>query len=448
MPKRMNAQKYMESSPVIRKIAAKEESAWINPYLLPFAVTDATCQLVVSDGDIKDAEKRLARFASFIRKCFPETEETQGLIESPLTRIPSMQKKLEETYGCRIPGQLLLKMDSHLAIAGSVKARGGIYEVLKHAEDLALEAGKLRVDEDYAKLAEPEMQAFFGQYTVQVGSTGNLGLSIGIMSAALGFKVKVHMSADAKQWKKDLLRSKGVEVIEYADDYSRAVAEGRKNSDLDPMSYFVDDEKSVNLFLGYAVAAGRLKQQLDEKNIVVDEKHPLIVYIPAGVGGAPGGVAYGLKRIFKDNVHCFFTEPTMCPSVLLGVATQEFECANVHDFGISGKTEADGLACASPSGFVTRIMTNLLSGEFTVSDGKLYDYLRLLYNSEEIQIEPSSCAAFSGPCGLLQYEDSRKYCESHGLDKEKLENAVQIAWATGGRLVPEEIRKVYLETCL
>ena len=448
MPKRMNAQKYMESSPVIRKIAAKEETAWINPYLLPFAVTDVTCQLVVSDGDIKDAEKRLARFASFIRRCFPETEETQGLIESPLTRIPSMQKKLEETYGCRIPGQLLLKMDSHLAIAGSVKARGGIYEVLKHAEDLALEAGKLRVDEDYAKLAEPEMQAFFGQYTVQVGSTGNLGLSIGIMSAALGFKVKVHMSADAKQWKKDLLRSKGVEVIEYADDYSRAVAEGRKNSDLDPMSYFVDDEKSVNLFLGYAVAAGRLKQQLDEKNIVVDEKHPLIVYIPAGVGGAPGGVAYGLKRIFKDNVHCFFTEPTMCPSVLLGVATQEFECANVHDFGISGKTEADGLACASPSGFVTRIMTNLLSGEFTVSDGKLYDYLRLLYNSEEIQIEPSSCAAFSGPCGLLQYEDSRKYCESHGLDKEKLENAVQIAWATGGRLVPEEIRKVYLETCL
>ena len=143
MPKRMNAQKYMESSPVIRKIAAKEETAWINPYLLPFAVTDATCQLVVSDGDIKDAEKRLARFASFIRRCFPETEETQGLIESPLTRIPSMQKKLEETYGCRIPGQLLLKMDSHLAIAGSVKARGGIYEVLKHAEDLALEAGKL-----------------------------------------------------------------------------------------------------------------------------------------------------------------------------------------------------------------------------------------------------------------------------------------------------------------
>ncbi len=441
----MDVQKYLEENPVIKKIAAKEETAWINPYLLASDMTDAMCQLVVSDADIEDAGERLKRFASFIRTAFPETEETGGLIESPLAEIPAMQKKLEETYGCRIPGRLLLKMDSHLAIAGSIKARGGIYEVLKHAEDLALAAGKLHVEDDYTKLAEPDMRAFFAQYTVQVGSTGNLGLSIGIMSAALGFKVKVHMSADARQWKKDLLRSKGVEVIEYEDDYSKAVAEGRKNSDLDPMSYFVDDEKSVNLFLGYAVAAKRLKKQLDEMQITVDENHPLIVYIPAGVGGAPGGVAYGLKRIFKDHVHCFFTEPVMCPSVLLGVATQRFEEANVHDFGISGMTEADGLACASPSGFVTRIMTNQLSGEFTVADAKLYDYLRLLNDTEQIRIEPSSCAAFAGPCGLLHYEDSLGYCESHGLTEETLGQSVQIAWATGGRLVPEEIWDDYLE---
>lgn len=442
----MNAQTYIASNPVLRKVADKEEAVWINPYYQPFAVTDAICQLVVSDGDIADADKRLERFASFIRRRFPETEETDGLIESPLVAIPAMQKKLEETYGCRIPGRLLLKMDSHLAIVGSIKARGGIYEVLKHAETLALESGRFSVEDDYGKLADDDMKAFFGNYTVQVGSTGNLGLSIGIMSAALGFRVKVHMSWDAKQWKKDLLRSKGVEILEYSDDYSGAVAEGRKLSNMDPMSYFVDDEKSVNLFLGYAVAAKRLQKQLEEAGIFVDDAHPLIVYIPAGVGGAPGGVAYGLKRLFKDNVHCFFTEPTMCPSVLLGIATQEFEKANVHDFGISGRTEADGLACASPSGFVTRIMTNLLSGDFTVADGKLYDYLRLLYGSEQIRIEPSSCAAFSGPCGLLHHADSAEYCEKHGLTREKLENATQIAWATGGSLVPEAVWDAYLET--
>lgn len=433
---------------MIAAVVRKEETTWINPWLLPFATTSATCELVVSDEMIADAERRLDRFAPFIRKCWPETEQTNGLIESPLAPILKAQKKLEEQYDVSIPGRLFLKMDSHLAIAGSVKARGGIYEVLKHAEDLALEGGKLVETDSYEVFAGEEMQKYLHQYTVQVGSTGNLGLSIGIMSAALGFKVIVHMSADAKQWKKDLLRSKGVQVVEYADDYSKAVAEGRKNSDADPMSYFVDDEKSVNLFLGYAVAAKRLQKQLTEQGITVDAEHPLLVYIPAGVGGAPGGVAYGLKRIFKDNVHCFFCEPVLCPSVLLGIATQKFEKCNVHDYGISGVTHADGLACASPSGFVTRIMTNLLSGEFTVTDAKLYDYLRLLYQAEDIQIEPSSCAAFAGPVGLLHYADSAEYCAAHGLDAAKLANAVQISWATGGRLVPEENRVEYLNTHL
>lgn len=438
----------IESDPAIRRVAAGEPTVWINPDYLPVEVTDGLCQLVVPDSAIDDAEARLARFASFIRRRFPETEPTNGLIESPLADIPRMQQALEQEYGCTIPGRLMLKMDSHLAIAGSVKARGGIYEVLKHAEDLAIAAGKLTMEDDYARLDSEEMRDFFRQYTVQVGSTGNLGMSIGIMSAALGFRVKVHMSADAKQWKKDLLRSHGVEVLEYSGDYSKAVAEGRALSDADPMSYFVDDEKSVDLFLGYAVAARRLKKQLDEQGIAVDEAHPLIVYLPTGVGGAPGGVTYGLKRLFKNNVHCFLVEPTLCPSVLLGMATKQYEKANVRDFGLSGRTHADGLACASPSSFVTRVLGNLASGDFTVTDAKLYDYLRLLDSSEGKRIEPSSCAAFVGPCQLLTLEDSRRYCAEQGLTEEVLANSVQIAWATGGRLVPAEVWEQYLATHL
>ena len=122
-----------------------KELCWVNPYKLPFAFTDALCQLVVNDEAIEDAEKRLLRFAPFIKKYFPETEPDNGLIEYPLKEISQMKAALQDTYGCEIPGKLYLKMDSHLAIAGSVKARGGIYEVLKHAEDLCIAAGKISV---------------------------------------------------------------------------------------------------------------------------------------------------------------------------------------------------------------------------------------------------------------------------------------------------------------
>ena len=439
----MNIEELLKNK-TVKDIADKKEIVWINPKEIDYAEYEKN--IPVSDEDLKDAEERLARFAPFIKKSFPETAETNGIIESPLEPIFEMQKEFEKKYDTKIPGKLYIKMDSHLPVAGSIKARGGVYEVLKHAEDLAIEAGLLSVTDDYSILADEKFKKFFSGYKVQVGSTGNLGLSIGITSAALGFEVIVHMSADAKQWKKDMLRSKGVTVIEYADDYGKAVEEGRKSSDADPKSYFVDDEKSMNLFLGYTVAASRMKKQFDEKGIVIDKEHPLIVYIPCGVGGAPGGVAYGLKRIFKENVYIFFVEPTLAPCMVLGMATGLHEKISVRDVGINGITHSDGLAVARPSGLVGRLMDPILSGVFTLEDYKLYDYLRCLDSSEHKRIEPSSCAAFEGPVTLLKHEESRRYIEEK-IGKN-IENAYHVCWATGGRMVPQEDMEKFLNTHL
>ena len=432
----MNIEEIVAKVPIVENIREAKETVWENPKVRPFAEAKETLPLTASDLD--DAEERLARFAPFIVKKFPETAPLHGIIESPLVEIDRMKSVLNQNYDAGIVGRLLLKQDSHLAVSGSVKARGGIYEVLKHTEDLALEHGLLH--DDYTVFDSDASRAFFGKYAIHVGSTGNLGLRIGIMGAAIGYRTTVHMSVDAREWKKNLLRAKGVTVKEYTSDYSAAVREGRKLAAEDPFSYFVDDENSSTLFLGYAVAARRLKKQLAEKNVAVDASHPLIVYLPCGVGGAPGGITFGLKQEFGDNVICVFVEPVQAPCMLLGLATGLHDAICVRDVGLTGRTEADGLAVGRPSKFVGKTIETLVSGVVTVEDEKLYAYLRALLDSERIFIEPSACAAFHG---AVKMHKMRRVLAQNGLDGERLRSACHLVWATGGSMVPEDEREAY-----
>ncbi|EPZ0456137.1 D-serine ammonia-lyase [Bacillus sp. CD3-5] len=433
-------EKLKEEYPLLNKLIEIEEVFWLNPNMEKYetAIKDSP----LSEENVKDAEERLKRFASYIAKVFPETKDTGGIIESPLVKIPSMKQSLEKNYEQPILGELLLKCDSHLPISGSIKARGGIYEVLKHAEQLALQQGMLTEEDDYSILDSDTCREFFAKYSIAVGSTGNLGLSIGIMSAKLGFNVTVHMSADAKQWKKDLLRSKGVNVIEYEADYSKAVEEGRRQADADPSCYFVDDENSHDLFLGYAVAASRLQKQLEELEIVVDEEHPLFVYLPCGVGGGPGGVAFGLKLLYKDNVHCFFAEPTHSPCMLLGLMTGLHDKIAVQDIGIDNVTDADGLAVGRPSGFVGKTMEPFLSGNYTVSDEELYRLLKELADTENIYLEPSALAGMIGPVKVFKEDE---YLQKQQLTV-KVKKGTHIVWGTGGSMVPEDVMNGYYKT--
>lgn len=425
----------MDNSALINDMAAGKEVFWLNDNIESVEpMSEMAGRKFVY---IRAAQNRLLRFMPYIEKVFPETAERKGIIESDILVLPELKKFVRES-NADFAGRVLLKDDAHLPIAGSVKARGGIYEVMVHAEMLAHKAGLLEPTDNYIKLDSQECRELFAEHTIQVGSTGNLGLSIGIMSAKLGFRVVVHMSADAKQWKKDLLRQKGVTVVEYEGDYSAAVEQGRLLSAGDPNSYFIDDEKSEELFLGYATAALRLKVQLFKAGIPVDEMHPLFVYLPCGVGGAPGGITYGLKQIFGDYVHCFFAEPVGAPCFTLGMASGKRSEISVQDIGFNGNTVADGLAVGRPSALVCDAMDTLVSGSFTVSEDKLIEYMRFIYDREGVFLEPSACA---GVHGLMLHNGDKmqEYIMKHGLEN-CMAGSTHIVWATGGGLVPDDIR--------
>ena len=403
----------------IAKLKKKEPFLWLNPDCGP---NNAACSFSLKD--MLDAEARLARFAPLMAQLFDEAAEQFGIVESQLLEIPRLAEHV------RPNARIMLKADHNLPVAGSVKARGGIYNVLCFAESLCLKHNLLQTGDNYRRMAEPECRNLFAKYTVSVGSTGNLGLSIGTIAAALGFKARVHMSVEAKSWKKEMLRSRGVEVIEHAGDYSSAVAQGRQEALSDQYSYFVDDENSPELFIGYATAALRLRDQLRVRRIAVDEQHPLFVYLPCGVGGAPGGICFGLKTLFGNAVHCFFAEPVEAPCMTLGLISGKHSDISVYDIGLNNSTLADGLAVARPSAFVGKIVQGILSGCFTVEDETLTKYQQLARSTEKLKIEPSAAAGFAGPNMVLDSD----YCSTHNIMPG---NVLHILWTTGGRYLPE-----------
>jgi D-serine dehydratase len=382
---------------------------------------------------VADAEARLARFAPFIAKAFPVTSLSGGLIESELQPIPNYRR----SHLPNLPGNhsLFLKGDHALPVSGSIKARGGIYEVLKYAETVAFSSGMLRPEDDYSILTEDRFTRLFSSHRIAVGSTGNLGLSIGIMAAKLGFRVDVHMSQNARTWKKDMLRALGVTVHEYSSDYSEAVRQGRKQSESESDCHFIDDENSIDLFLGYAVAGRRLAGQLRLQGVSIGGGHQLIVYIPCGVGGGPGGLAFGLKSVFGPDVHVFFAEPTHSPCMLLGLYTGLDNAISVQDIGVDNITQADGLAVARPSGFVGKTMKKCIAGLFTVSDGTMQGRLRGLHDSEGVKVELSAAAGFLGPELLTGTSEGSAFLQAIGLSPS--DRVCHIVWTTGGSMVPE-----------
>lgn len=420
-----------EKYPLIEKMRNGHETIWMNPNI------DNRLSDEVTASDVNAASERLLRFAPFLANAFPDTDG--GIIESPLREIGGMKERLLKEAGFDLAGRLFLKCDSHLPVSGSIKARGGIYEVLCFAEQVALDSGMLHPADDYSVLSGEKFKDLFSGYSLAVGSTGNLGLSIGIMGRALGFRVTVHMSADARQWKKDLLRELGAEVVEYAGDYEKAVAEGRRLAATDSSCHFVDDENSKTLFLGYAAAGMRLARQLAESGVAVDEAHPLFVYLPCGVGGGPGGVTYGIKQVFGKDAHCFFAEPVQAPCMMLGVMTGLHDKISALDIGLTGKTVADGLAVTRPSRLVGRLCGNLLDGLFTVSDERMEQYVVHLYSKEGIFIEPSATPGFYG---YSHIQRDNAYMSQFGA--EQMKNSTHIVWATGGSMVPLAEKERYL----
>lgn len=423
-------------------IKAANPVFWLNPLRTSPNKSEAIDYLYLKEL-ASEASQRFKRFAPLFQDIFPETAENAGIIESSLRELNNFPRIVDQALNLQVKGKVYLKDDARLPVAGSIKARGGIHAVLCVIETILQREGISADITDYRALKKPKYRKLFQGYTTVVSSTGNLALSIGISSLAFGLNTVVFMSRDAKAWKKNLLRKLGADLREVDGAYGEAVAAGRKYAAEDAKRFFIDDENSEELFFGYAVAAEHLAKQLREAKITVDSEHPLFLYLPCGVGGGPGGIATGLELIYGHHVHCFFGEPVATPAALLGLATGLGANIDSTDIGLVNRTSADGLAVSRMSDLVFKTVKNFLSGVYTVRDECNLKLLKILHESEDIFLEPSSLVALAGPYSFNLNPAGKVYLQKLGDVKE--ENITHIAWGTGGGMVPAAEKEIYLK---
>jgi len=406
------------TSGVPEAVRAGVPTVWRNPLVRP--ADDTLSELPQRFYDLAAAGRLWRWFAPLLSRLFPELKASGGFIDSAL--VEPKDSFARTVLGAE--GRVLVKADHDLPVTGSIKARGGVFEVLWYADRVARSFGL--PPEGRAALANRVWKERFSQHTIVVGSTGNLGYSVGVMARALGFAAEVHMSSDAKAWKKDRLRHIGVNVIEHAADYTAAVAAARSSAATRPQCHFVDDESSEHLFYGYAKAASHLSRQLEAAGIAVDADRPLQVYLPCGVGGAPAGITFGLKHIFADAVHCVLVEPVESPCMLVQLASGSEESVSVYDIGRTNRTIQDGLAVASASLFAAGVVRNLIDGVVTVSDATSLEWVRRAWFEAGLKLEPSAASALAAPAVWTRSGGDPQHC-------------THVVWTTGGGLLPDDV---------
>lgn len=415
------AQNNTGGHPGVLALRAQKIGAWLRE--TPGLRQD---QHTVTFSDMLAARQRFERFAPVLKTLF-QADGWDGRVNSPLMEHRAPVDRL---------GTFLLKADHMLPMTGSVKARGGVYELLCHIESIALDHGLIRDGEALAPLLTQPAKTIFAQHRVLVASTGNLGFSIGLVARAFGLQAEIHMSHDAKTWKKERLRTIGAKVVEHPCDYERAVAKARDVAAGD-RCYFIDDERSLDLFVGYTTAALELRDQLATRGILISADRPLVVYLPCGVGGAPGGITWGLRALFGDNVVPVFVEPIASACVFVSMAVGDAKALSVYDVGLSNNTIADGLAVPKASQLVLDLVGSDIDAVMALPDQDMTGWVRRAWQQSALRLEPSAASSLAAVKPFMDALGNGPLF-GRGVTKQSILNGVHVAWTTGGSLLPDQ----------
>lgn len=208
-------------------------------------------------------------------------------------------------------------------------------------------------------------------------STGNHGQSLAYAGMVFGVPVTIFVPHGANPQKLAAMRANGATIVEHGNDFEDARLECERQAPSLGLRY-VHSGNEPYLIAGVATAALEvLREQRTDADVLI---------VPVGGGSGAAGAAVVAKAI-RPDIQVIGVQAAGAPAAYLSWKERApRETPRIDTF-------ADGLATRSPFALPQRILAELLDDFVLVTDGELYEAMRLLVIEGHVVAEGAGAAA-------------------------------------------------------
>ena len=214
------------------------------------------------------------------------------------------------------------------------------------------------------------------EVVVSTATAGNHGRSVAWGSKKLGLKCKIFISEYVSEFRAEVMRSFGADVIRVKGNYDNSLKECIKQSKQNNWQIIQDvawqDYKLVPklTMAGYSVMMKEISEQINNQQI----SH---IILQAGVGGMAAAMVAGIARYLDHIPKVIIVEPESAACVLESIKVGKIEKISIKKESLMG-----GMSCDEVSLVPWEILKNSVSYCVTVSDDCISKTVKFLANSE------------------------------------------------------------------
>ena len=211
---------------------------------------------------------------------------------------------------------------------------------------------------------------------ISTATAGNHGRSVAWGSKKLGLKCKIFISEYVSEFRAEVMRSFGADVIRVKGNYDNSLKECIKQSKQYNWQIVQDvaweDYKLIPklTMAGYTIMMKEISEQINNQKI----SH---VILQAGVGGMAAAMIAGIASYLNHVPKIIIVEPESAACVLESIKTGKIEKITVEKESLMG-----GMSCDEVSLVPWQILKNSASHCVTVSDDYISKTVKSLANCE------------------------------------------------------------------